>query len=111
MALRDVYSLIDKYGATRGFERLANPGPATTVSVKMMERRSDEAPLIGDVSQFDLQFYVRHDALSSAGFPVPPLKGDRVLDSNNRNYTIRSVEDMHDQTGSVGGYRLWARGH
>ena len=111
MALRDVFALLNKYGATRGLERLANPGPAITVQVSMMERRSDEAPLMGDVSQYDVQFYLKHDSLAAAGFPVPPLKGDRVHDGTTRIYTIRSVEDMHDQQGRVGGYRLWARGH
>jgi hypothetical protein len=111
MALRSVYDLIGRYGRTRSLERLANPGPATTTPVKMMERRSDESPMVGEVSQYNLQFYVQHDSLSGAGFPVPPIKGDRVHDGNNRVYTVRSVEDMHDESGNVGGYRMWTRGH
>lgn len=138
MALRSVYNLIDKYGAARSLERnLAGPSSSSivedrevphylsdgtpafiplvafvaTATVPMMERRSDESPMVGDVSQYNLQFYVKHDSLSGAGFPVPPIKGDRVHDSNNRVYTIRSVEDMHDQNGAVGGYRMWVRGH
>ena len=82
-----------------------------TTLVKVMERRSDESPMVGDVSQYNLQFYVQHDSLSGAGFPVPPIKGDRIHDANSRIYTIRSVEEMHDQSGNVGGYRMWARGH
>lgn len=137
MALRSVYQLIDRYGATRGIERLT-PGVSTraeenrkvphyltdgtpafiplitldsVVNVPMMERRSDEAPMVGDVSQYNLQYYIRHDSLMGAGFPAPPIKGDRIHDSNSRVYTVRSVEDMHDQNGAVGGYRIWVRGH
>ena len=110
MALRGVYDLIDKYGATRGMERLATPGPATSVTVKMMERRSDESAMVGEVSQYNLQYFVNHDSLSGTGYPVPPVKGDRIIDGT-RVYTVRSVEDMHDQNGAVGGYRMWVRGH
>lgn len=111
MALRNVYNLLTKYGRDRDLERLATPGPATTVTVKIMERRSAESPLEGDVSQFNLQFYVEHDELAAAGFPTPPVKGDRVHDTPTRIYTVRAVEDLHDQHGNVAGYRLWARGN
>ena len=111
MSLADVYSLIDRYGVDRTMTRIDPPGPATSVSVKTMMRRAQERPLAGDVSQEDVQAYVRHGALSAAGFPVPPVKGDRVVDGNGRTFVIGTVEDMHDGAGNVGGYRLWMRGH
>lgn len=111
MALRDVFSLIDRYGQTRTLTRIDPPGPATSVSVKIMMRRAQERPLMGDVSQEDVQFYVRHDALASAGFPVPPVKGDRVIDGAGRTFVAGTVEDMHDTSDNPGAYRLWARGH
>ena len=110
MTMRTVFNLLDKYGATRQLERLDTPGPATVVSVPMMERRSEETPLAGDVSQYNIQFFVRHDSLTAAGFPVPARKGDRVIDGQEV-YTLYAVEDMHDGTGAIGAYRMWARGH
>lgn len=111
MALASVYALISKFGALRTFERLPTPGPATTVSVKSMMRRADEVPMVGDVSQYNVQIYVRHSDLVSAGFPVPMLKGDRVTEISGTVHTVHAVEEMHDGSGEVGGYRLWARGH
>lgn len=111
MALRSVFLLIDKFGTSRTLQRIDPPGPPTTVSVKTMMRRAQESPVIGDVSQEDTQAYVRHDALTAVGFPVPPVKGDRLIDASGRTYVVGTVEDMHDGQGNVGGYRLWMRGH
>ena len=111
MALADVFLLIDRFGAERTVSRIDPPGPATSVSVPIVMRRSQEIPLMGDVSQADVQFYVRHTALTAKGYPVPPVKGDRVIDGLGRTFVVKTVEDMNDQSGDPGAYRLWARGH
>ena len=109
MSLAGVFFLIDKYGTQRALERISPPGPAKRVTVTVYQRRAQEAPMIGDVSQYDTQAYVRHGALTGTGFPTPPVKGDRVI-TGSVVHVVKTVEPMEDGAGNVGAYRLWCRG-
>ena len=75
----------------------------------MMRRRTQEVPLQGDVSQNEEHFYVRYGTLVAEGFPVPPVKGDRLVDAAGRTATVDRVEALHG-LGAVEGYKLVATG-
>ena len=111
MGLHAVYRMLDRYGSNTVVTRLNPPGPATSVSVRAVFRRATEAPLAGDVSQQRSTFYIRHPSLTMAGFPMPPVKGDRVMSAHGRIYVIDTVEPMHDSRGVIGAYRLQVTGH
>ena len=109
--LAQVYRLINKYGAQVAVTRVDPPGPATTVTVRGMKRRAAEMPLVGDVSQTRLTYYLNHSSLVAEGFPTPIVKGDRIVSAQGQVAVADTIEELHDNRGAVGAYRIQVKGH
>lgn len=114
MPISSTLRLVDKFGHSCTLRRLGAGGIVSNEApdVKMLRinvRAGDAAALVGEVAQFDAKFTVK--VADIACFDDEPRRGDKIVDSRGRIFTVEKPEDITIEDGAVGGYHLWARGH
>lgn len=99
--------LIARHGRDTELIRLGDPSD-TTVTVKMMRRYAEEDKLEHEVSQQDAWYVVQYTDLVEAGYPIPPIKNDRVK-IDGEYFTVFLVEPKSSH-GEMVGYQLRCTG-
>ena len=95
--------LFARHGVPATLIRLAEP-TNIELAITVLRRYAEEEPMAHEVSQQESRFTLEWAQLNAGAFPMPVLKGDRILQAGEY-FTVRLVRPLETH-GELTGYEI-----